>query len=421
MKSIFRYGTFWFVFGVLVLVSVFLIQTNVLAREDGYTVVSESQKGCLGADADYEWGEDGQCYRHEEATVMWLGFDHSWKKNPHRLNRLGSLYKKIQYEENADTPGGLLSAKRRSVFEVGAYDDEGVVRIKGEAVKSGVLGFYDGFVDEDCLVVSGEVGSADEVECPVFVDLQEAGLSGYDQVSVILRGFTLESESYDKGYNARGFTIRVIPVSRAGDEYFFRAKFMLHAEHAPDRPSFDDACGQDNHCTHYQYSARIFYTLVGVNGVEGNLVEPSDEGTNSYAQNITMYPFKTVPWTESAVRSAHIYGNTGFDQALVAIQGLSWHLNKWPHTEKDGRYIRELKFYVAGRQYDAKTGEMAFLTNMYFSNTGAWPYGFEAHFTMWNTLVQFNDPQGVASGVQWDKCVLEGGEAACTEDLLFEL
>ncbi|MBU0506885.1 hypothetical protein KJ708_12930 [bacterium] len=376
---------------------------------------------CRVQGPDYYYSDqDEGCYRVEEGTILWHGFQHAWDKTPHRLNKFGSYFRSIDYEPNDDLTGGMLTAERRSIFKVGAYDDEGDVKIKGQILKTSVLGIYHDYLDEDCLQVSGDVGDSDSVTCEVSLDLEEIGFEDYDNITVVLRGFQLWSSSYDMGYNSRGFAVRVIPVAQTEQAYTFDAYFYVYPEHSPDRPMWDDDCNDGNHCESYKYEARIYYTVIGVREQDGHVVAASSLGTNSYSQEITMYPFKTPPLASTSLRQAEIQGEPGFEHGIVGIQGFKWKLNSWSSTSDDGRYIRDLRSYITSVDYSSQTGAVDFYTTMYFSNESAWPYGFDVDFTMWNTLIQFNDAQFKKTNPSWYSCTLEKGDTSCTEDVEHE-
>jgi hypothetical protein len=341
-----------------------------------------------------------------EASLVWQGFHHKWKKNPHRLNRIGSYFRNLSYDEESDT----LTGEHRSIFRVGAYNDTGSVKSTGTFFRSGVLGVYEGYVDESCLHVSGDVGKSASVKCAQTVDLAEAGLKGYDQVTVILRGFQLTATSYSSGYNTRGFSVRAIPGELKNDSYEFDVAFSVHPEHSPDRPQLDDACWEDDHCKRYRYEARIYYTLIGVNNGDGALIEPNaQDGTNFYEQKIAMSPNKVPEQAPEYMRAARIEGESGFAHGIVAIQGFSWHLSDWSQIWSEGRYIRDLAMNVTDIDYDADRGRADFMTNMYFSNSGALPLGFDATFKMWNTLVQFDDADFARSDKTWFSGTISSG------------
>lgn len=339
-----------------------------------------------------------------DATLIWQGFHHKWKKTPHRLNRIGSYFRNLSYDEQADE----LTGEHRAIFRVGAYDDTGSVKSTGTFVKSGVLGIYEGYVDDSCLHVSGEVGKSASVKCAQNVDLTEAGLADYDRVAVILRGFQLTATSYSAGYNTRGFSVRVLPGEHSRDTYEFDAYFYVHPEHSPDRPQLDDGCWKDDRCKRYRYEGRIYYTLIGINDEDGALIEADNE-TNEYEQRIKMSPGEVPDRAPEYMREARLYGEPGLRHGIVAIQGFSWHLADWSNVWKEGRYIRDLEMNVSHIDYDPAEGRAEFLTNMYFSNSGALPLGFAATFKMWNTLIQFDDKDYERSEKTWFAGTISSG------------
>lgn len=353
----------------------------------------------------------------EDSTILWQGFHHEWDKTPHRLNRLGSYFRYIEYDAHDQEVYG----EHRSTFKVGAYNDTGIVKTTGTFVKSSALGFHHGYIDFNDLKVRENVGKSGSAKHRVAIDLKEIGFDQYDEITVILRGFRIRSTSYDAGYNTRGFAIRVIPVNQFHDEYVFDGKFYVHPEHAPDRPQLDDSCKKDDHCKRYTYKAKIYYTLIGVKNQDGLITEPNkDNGTNAYSQYIKMAPYYFPNEASKNARSAAIYGEPGFDHGLVAIQGFYWHLDSWKKTKKDGRYIRDIEFNISHIDYNKHSGEANFLTNMYFTNTGMWPYGYDVNFKMWNTLIQFNDPHFDKSKKTWLKGSIYKGDYDFVEEVGYE-
>ncbi len=345
----------------------------------------------------------------QEGTILWSGFRHTWDDHPHRLSQLGSAFKSIDYHEGSSTVGARHSAR----FRVGAVNDTGYVRSKGQYVKSAALGFHHGSVTSSCLETGGRVGEEAVVRCHRSIDLGAIDFD-YDQVTVVLRGFEVHSTSYDTGYNTRGFTVRVIPDGREGDRYYFDALFKVHPEHSPDRPLIDDRCGNGSHCQYYSYRAKIYYTLVGVNDDDGNIEE---SGYNSYGQYVRMSPFKIPSLASSSSRWDSIQGEPDFRRALVAMQGFSWHLGAWGRTRKDGRYIRDLRFDISSLDYDRASGQARFKTNMYFHNSGAWPYGFNANYKMWTTLIQVDDPHFKKTSRRWFSGEIGRGGTTFSEDV----
>lgn len=351
-----------------------------------------------------------------QGALIWQGFHHKWEDKPHRVSKFGSYFRHIDYDETKDE----VSGEYRGVFRVGAYKDAGQVKATGTFVRSGALGFYNDYVDESCLKLSGDVGSQKSVTCPVNIDLEAAGLADYENISVILRGFRLSATSYSSGYNTRGFAVRVIPGARHGDDYDFNAWLSLHPAHAPDRPQLDDKCWEDEHCKKYRYEGRIYYTVVGVARNAGAIIdETNSDGTNYYEQKIKMSPNKTPERAPDYMRSAHIEGESGFAHGLVAIQGFSWHLAHWSDWYADGRYLRDLEMAIKNIDYDPERGAADFMTDMYFSNSGVIPWGFDVTFKMWNALIQFDDKAFEASPKTWFDGHISSGGSEYLEEISF--
>lgn len=324
----------------------------------------------------------------EQGTILWQGFHHKWEDNPHRLSKLGSYFNDLEFEDSAG--GGVLFAEHTTYFRVGAYNDTARIKTKAQFVKSSHLGINHGSVSSECLSVTADVGQKESASCEEIIDLKKIDFQNYDEITVVLRGFRIESESYATGYNTRGFAIRLIPLERDKNTFSFKARFTIHPAHSPDRPFLDDSCSGSNHCDTYTYQAKIFYTLIGVNKNSGHITE-SEEPSNEYSQHVVMSPGHVPDYASANTRKTSISGDPGFAEGFVAIQGFSWFLDKWKRTRRDGRYIRDLRFDLADIDYDPTSGRARFKTNMYFNNTGAWPYGYHVNFKMWNTLIQFND------------------------------
>lgn len=326
----------------------------------------------------------------EQATILWQGFHHKWKSNPHRLSKLGSYFNDIEFEPSDGS--GAIFAEHTAYFRVGAYNDTALIKTKGQFVKSSQLGIYHASVGSDCLSVTADVGQKDSASCEQAINLKAIDFQDYDEVTVVLRGFRIWSESYSMGYNTRGFAIRLVPLDRDRDRdtFTFRAKFSIHPAHSPDRPLLGDGCSGGSHCDSYTYHAKIFYTLVGTKRGSGHITVQNDPA-NEYSQHIVMSPSHVPDYVSVNTRQTSISGDSGFSEGIVAIQGFSWFLDDWKKTRKDGRYIRDLRFDLADIDYNPSSGKAKFKTNMYFNNTSAWPYGYHVNFKMWNTLIQFND------------------------------
>lgn len=379
--------------------------------------LNQDKQACQVSSPNAYWNNDlSSCFHYESGTTIWQGFDHSWKKTSHRLNRFGSYVRGVNFDSNYPDLGGIVSGERRYIFKVGAYNDEGTVKQRRRYIKTSALRFYHDAVSSEDLVASGKLGELKRVSHVVEVDLEELGFSADSIVTPILRGFQLKSESYDAGYNTRGFAIRLIPLEKVGSLYRFEARFFIHPEHAPDRPlaswlPLGDDCGD---CDTYKYSAKVYYTLVVADAEDANFVEPQDGPTNEYSQYVKMSPGKKPSLKSYEDREVKINGYSGFEKGFVAIQGFHWHLRDWDKSKKDGRYIRQLQMHLGHQSYDRYSGDMTFTTNMYFSNQSMVPKGFDAKFMMWATLIQFNDPQYEASDSSWTSRKVSVGETAVT-------
>lgn len=352
-----------------------------------------------------------------QGSILWQGFSQKWQNTPHRLSQLGSYFSDVKSKSTATNV--VVSAQHKNLFRVGAYNDTGHVKTKGQFLSSSALEIYHGATEHECLEVSGPLGKKSVANCEISLPLSSLGFENLDQVSVVLRGFRIKSKSYTAGYNTRGFSIRLIPVRKTANDYTFRARFAILPEHAPDRPFWDDGCSQGNHCKKYRYQAKVFYTLVGVKADQGHITENPDSPTNTYGQHVVMQPGKNPEMASVPMRQTHIMGVPDHEHGLVGIQGFSWFLDDWNRTKKDGRYIRELKMDLSHVEYDPQSGEARFRTNMHFDNQGDWPYGYKVSYKMWNTLIQFNDPKGQVTEAFPFEGQLERGESALEEDVFY--
>lgn len=326
-------------------------------------------------------------------TVLWHGFSYRWDKTAHRLNHLGSAFTAIELIKEDLS----VAADWHAWFKVGAYDDTGYVGTRGQSVVSSVLKFHHRSVLNECLIIQGRIGSAYERRCPVVINTRSLGIDDEHQVSVVLRGFNLEEMSYEAGFNTRGFSIRLVPRGRQNGMYLFDVVFKIHPEHAPDRPMpswlpLGDDCGD---CDQFSYQARIFYTIVSVDPANGLITDAKAYGSNRIRQLV-----KKVKKHEMAPEEDRLIcvdGETGFEHALVALQGFGFELRDWSGTRKDGRYLRELTFDVSDAVYLRNHGDLDFITDMFFTNKAAVSYGFDITQIMWNALIQFNDEKAIIS------------------------
>lgn len=267
-----------------------------------------------------------------EGTIIWNGFHHIWKKTPHRLNKFGSYFRNIEYDDGYNE----LVGERRSLFKVGAFNDTGTVKIKGQFIKSSYLGIHEGYVKENCLKVSGKMGQSATVRCHKSINLAKIGFEEFDQVTVILRGFQLTEISYSSGFNTRGFAIRVIPIDHNAETFDFDVLLSVHPEHAPDRPlpswlPLGDDCGK---CDSYTYAGRIYYTVIGISNENGNLIDARAKGTNFYSQYVKMFPNKTPSYANTELMETVIVGLPGYDHGIIALQGFKWQLKSWKKNKK---------------------------------------------------------------------------------------
>lgn len=361
-----------------------------------------------------------QVYAQEQATqgsILWQGFAQKWQNNPHRLSQLGSYFSDVEY--SSTSTGAVVAAKHKNLFRVGAYNDTAHVKTKGQFFSSSALEIYHGATEPECLEVKGEIGKKAVAYCEITLPLSSLGFKNPDQMTVIMRGFRIKSKSYATGYNTRGFSIRLIPGRKTANSYTFRARFAIHPEHAPDRPFWDDGCSQGNHCQQYHYGAKVFYTLVGVKTGQGHITENPDSPTNTYGQHVVMQPGKNPEMASAHMRQSYLNGAPDHTHGVVGIQGFSWFLDDWNRTKKDGRYIRELKMDLSHVEYDPQSGQARFRTNMHFDNQGAWPYGYKVNYKMWNTLIQFNDPEGQVTEAFPFEGQLERGESVLEEAVFY--
>ncbi|MBX7149746.1 hypothetical protein K1X76_11795 [bacterium] len=329
------------------------------------------------------------------ATSVWLGFNHQWEKEPHRLSRLGSYLSKNELTDRK------IVSQQNSVFRVGAFEDTGMVDMKARFVRSKDLKFYHGSISGKCLTVSGNMGELHSKSCQQTLDLDAIGMGDVDHVDVILRGFNVTAESYERGYNTMGFGVFL-----SMNNNVVKGTFKIKPQHEPLRPMADDGCNQDNHCTYYTYSTRIYYTVIGYNDGDAQITH----GYNAYNEVVKMMPNKAAPYPSATKRAQIIEGDSGFPHGLVAMRGFEFFLDEWKATAKDGRYIREIEFNIDDVDYNAGSGIADFNTNMYFSNEGVWPYGFDATYKMWTSLIQFGKNDCELSESDWHSGELGEGE-----------
>lgn len=326
---------------------------------------------------------------------IWQGFSLRWDQHPHRISRFGSLWRPLE----ESTAG--LQAEQVTDFGIGIVEDKGEVMIRGQYVQSARLGFAHG---SQHLTLNGTVGQAQHVRVREEVDLAARRLDAYDHIVPILRGFHLHSESYDKGYNTRGFWVALSPreIQRGGRIYSFDVQAGIHPEHAPDRPLPPWFFGLGDRFTgteasHYSYPFEIFYTLVGYN--EGGA--HSAALSNRYRQTVRMAFFKNLGLVDARTRtlatSQLMPATTDGWHLFPALQGFLWRLEPWRPTRKDGRYLRELLIDVGRCDYDRARARAELSTDMLFDNQGAWPFGYTARYQMGLSLIQFHDPKAVVS------------------------
>jgi len=311
-------------------------------------------------------------------TAVWQGFELTWLRTPHRLNRLGSWIDDIEHDE-----GGTRGTTRASLT-VGRVPDRGRARTWVAAFSSPDLRFVDGEIEVELAARVGEPAlyRGERVLHPLAGAAPEAS-------TVILRGFELGCTSHAAGVHAQGLGMRLDRVRTHGGCVSFVPEILVHANNSPD--PLTTWSGE------YRYRARMLYTVVlGAPGALAPCARRDD------APCVALDHAKERP----ALVPRHTRGRAGFENAVVALRGFWFEQRYCGGWQRDGRYLRQLAARVEDRAYDPHQGQAEWHPHCWFSNAGMVSYPVRAEHRLWTTLLQFHGPtparrEVVEQGVSW--------------------
>jgi hypothetical protein len=221
-----------------------------------------------------------------EQSRVWSGWNYTWEKLSHRV----SLIKAVM-EEDGTGSLGLVGGDWSTGSS--AASDSGLYRLRFQEVQS-----------DDMAVIHGSteiiVGPAPDATESVTVDA--ASLAGLSEYSVVLRGFSINTdteqtadyplwdESSDTGYDpalgycTQGFGFSVGEVTMTGDQASFDVEAHLRwAPNGEDDPI--DRTDMNEAIPFAQTAVTVAWTLVGFNGSEqrSNLTGSVDYAHGAYS------------------------------------------------------------------------------------------------------------------------------------------
>lgn len=319
-------------------------------------------------------------------TAIWQGFEVTWLRTPHRLNRLGSWLEDIEHDE-AGTRGTA-----RARLTVGRVPDRGRARTWVAAFSAPDVCFVDAELEVE--LGAGVGREALHRGGPVTHPLMGAAPGAS---TVVLRGFELACTSHPAGVHTQGLGMRIAELRIGRGALSFVPEILVHANNSPD--PLTTWSGE------YRYRVRMFYTVIL--GAPGALVASprhDDEACASIAHASERPP----------LLSRRTQGRPGFENGVTALRGFWFQQRGREGWRRDGRYLRQLEARVEDRAYDPNDGSIAWHPRCWFSNSGLVRYPVRAEHHLWTTLLQFRDParvrrETIEQGVGW-----RGGDELAT-------
>lgn len=319
-------------------------------------------------------------------TAVWQGFEFTWLRTPHRLNRLGSWLDELEH----DSEGTRGTA--RACLTVGRVPDRGRARTWLAAFSAPDVRFVDGELE---LELAARVGE----EALQRGELVRHALDGAapEASTVILRGFELVCTSHPAGVHAQGLGMRLGGLRAGGGWVSFVPEFLVHANNSPD--PLTTWSGE------YRYRVRMLYTVVL--GAPGALAA-------SVPRNDTACVALDHGRERPALGPFEARGRPGFENGVIALRGFWFQQRHQGGSKRDGRYLRQLEARVEERSYDPRRGCAEWHPHCWFSNAGMVSYPVRAEHRLWTTLLQFRSPTCVRREIVEQRVGWTGGEELAT-------
>jgi hypothetical protein len=360
-------------------------------------------------DEDLIWSEAaGKDIRIEDGTWIWRGFHYEWENNNHKFHDIKCEYYDIKYDFDPASGKSKLSGKltgQQNYRELATCEDKLNYYTIKRGIKTGVAEFRHGTMDE--VRVSGDVGEHVEMVFPQHIDLD--GLEKYDNVTVIMRGFSFEeigsqTKAGAGAYPVQCFGLWVSDITGPYDKGYEPGQYLrcnLHVVLHVNGEPFNIFPKPDP----WEYSVRYYYTLVGGNDGEFNYTL----GDKYYRGEFVSRGNKVdCPRAPDKVRETTITGATCYDSGVVAFRGFRITINHdtsnlhpkgevvWYPERNLGRNIRTLDVAITWQGYSKKTGRATFHPDIYLCNKAANQNAMNTEYEGYFTLLQFRDPN------QWD-------------------
>lgn len=293
------------------------------------------------------------------ATVALQGFRLRYLDNAHRIKLMQAGVDGIETGEAA----GVVRAKATAAFEGGDWS-----RIDGmeyEITSRGIKGGGAAVFAHGCESLELKGGRATG---ELVVDLEEAGLGTYENIGIFLRGFEFDTgDKIPDGLNIKGLSVKISPAERTAGKYVAN----VVAELKGGEVAFREGPGY-----FYGTSARVLYTVVGMNG---GALKRAD----------CHYMMLNRERAVEKVMRVDADLKAGCGCFIPVVQGFEFNI----HSTK-ARFIREVSLVLKNAEYDEKTGKASVLCDGYLSNDGTLPGALDVRFSA--DLLMIGLPEGAA-------------------------
>ena len=287
------------------------------------------------------------------------GFGFQWLITPHRINKVGlSLVN-----------SGILLAQPEIRFQGGTFStgEEGVdlptVTVRYGAFRasrsSSVLG------RSPTLRGYGACSRTERIEPAEAAVRVSVDLPGFDPSRcrgvVLLNGFSLATDvTHPEGFTVGSVGARIRDVAWSVGRVAFTLWMQVGAAPVWDR---------EQHLDRYGFEGDVTYHVLWADGAY-----PAHGSVAYRVENPAPGIYPRIPHASAAQQRLVLVGRPGLSFAVAGLTGFFLNIN----AEADlfpGRYLRELSVFTRDIRYDPASGEVALLSDGYFSNSGlvTWP------------------------------------------------
>jgi hypothetical protein len=348
--------------------------------------------GGLGALPAAASAADGVTVVNEGVTTggaaLWQGFDHRWRDHAHRVNRFGSALRNLSVQIGGAPAVALVRGDYQARMRYGDTNGGDIAAAAAYAApllvtdQPSALTAIHGSASVD---LAGQRGVRAFLKADPLTQILPANVAA----TVVLRGFDIVClNAPNEGFHTRGFGFRLGPIAVAQatstsgiqlTKLTFAPEFMIWPDRSPDPFNVGP--------TSYTYRLTIYYTLLYAPVGRARFTETTYDTGELVGVDASAAPLRVL-------RSVGGQGGGAFPRSALGLRGFQFELPEHHGTANDGRYLRQLRFFVEPASYTPQTGAATYYANLHFTNKGGYSYDFDIRYLLDVTHLQYISPIG---------------------------